>query len=75
MALTSDIEGVLDRVRPAMEADGGGVELISVEGGLVRIRLNGTCLTCPSASLTMKLGIERTLRDSIPWITEIVRVP
>ncbi len=66
---------VLDSLRPAMEADGGGVELVSIQdGGLVVIRLKGMCLACPSASLTLKLGIEKTLKQEIDWVKEVKRI-
>jgi Fe-S cluster biogenesis protein NfuA len=70
-----EIQKLLESLRPAMQADGGDVELVSIEGGTVSVRLRGTCLVCPSASLTMKLGIERTLLASIPWVTCVIRVP
>jgi len=65
---------VLRCLQPAMQADGGGVELVSVEDGVVSVRLKGMCLACPSSSLTMKLGIERTLKEKIVWVKEVVRV-
>ncbi|HMH06263.1 MAG TPA: NifU family protein [Terriglobales bacterium] len=71
----SEVQRALDRVRHAMQADGGDVELVSVEGGIVSVRLRGSCLVCPSASLTMKLGLERTLLGSIPWVTSVIRIP
>jgi len=67
------VEGVLDQLRPAMEADGGGVEVVAIEGACVRVRLRGTCLGCPSASLTMRLGIERRLREKLPWVERVCR--
>ena len=70
-----EVESAIELLRPAMQADGGDVELVSIEGGTISVRLRGTCLVCPSASLTMKLGIERTLRDTLPWLTCVVRVP
>jgi len=75
MRLESEVVRALDRIRPAMQADGGDVDLVSVEGGTVLVRLRGTCLDCPSASLTLKHGIERTLRENLPWVTSVVRVP
>jgi len=69
----SEIEKAIELLRPAMQADGGDVEVVSVEAGVVSVRLRGTCLLCPSASLTMKHGIERTLRERFPWITQVIR--
>jgi Fe-S cluster biogenesis protein NfuA len=68
------IQDVLDTLRPAMRADGGDVELVDFERGLVRVRLCGTCIACPSKNLTLKLGIERTLKSRLPWVVEVVRV-
>jgi Fe-S cluster biogenesis protein NfuA len=72
----SSVEEVLNRIRPAMQADGGNVELVSAEeNGIISVRLQGTCLSCPSSSLTLKQGIERTLKEHLDWVTEVVRVP
>lgn len=64
----------LNSLRPAMQADGGDVELVSVDGGVITVRLKGTCLACPSANLTLKYGIERTLKGSFSWVEEVIRV-
>lgn len=69
-----EVEGVLQSLRPAMEADGGGVILVAVDNGRVDVRLKGMCLDCPSAPLTMRLGIERTLKERLPWVSEVRRV-
>jgi Fe-S cluster biogenesis protein NfuA len=70
----SQVQRVLDDLRPAMEADGGGVEVVSISDGRVAVRLLGTCLACPSSELTLKLGIEKTLREHLPWVTALERV-
>ncbi len=57
-----------------MEADGGGVDFVSYADGVVSVKLKGTCLMCPSAALTMKLGLERTLKQRLPTIQEVRRV-
>jgi Fe-S cluster biogenesis protein NfuA len=59
---------ILDSLRPAMEADGGGVELISVQDGVVKIKFKGACLVCPSINMTLKLGIEKALKEKFTWI-------
>lgn len=69
----AEVEKVLRELRPAMEADAGGVDLVAIEGGCVVVRLKGTCLVCPSVKLTMKLGIERTLRERLSWVKEVRR--
>jgi Fe-S cluster biogenesis protein NfuA len=71
----SSVDTILDTIRPAMQADGGDVQLVSVQGGIVSVRLKGMCLLCPSANMTLKHGIERTLRQHLPWVEEVKRVP
>ncbi|MGK7888747.1 MAG: NifU family protein [Leptolyngbyaceae cyanobacterium] len=74
MALTSEnVETVLDMLRPYLMADGGNVELVELDGPVVRLRLQGACGSCPSSAMTLKMGIERKLRESIPEITEVVQ--
>jgi Fe-S cluster biogenesis protein NfuA len=60
------VEAVLDRVRPFLNADGGDVVLVSVEGNSAEVRLTGVCAGCPSAHMTLHVGIETVLRDEIP---------
>jgi Fe-S cluster biogenesis protein NfuA len=60
------VQGVLDRVRPYLQADGGDIELVSVEGNSASIRLTGVCAACPSAQMTLHVGVESALREEIP---------
>ncbi len=60
------VESVLERVRPFMQADGGDIELIGVEGNSADVRLTGMCAGCPSAHMTLYLGVETALREEIP---------
>lgn len=60
------IEAVLDRVRPFLQADGGDIELVAVEGNSADVRLTGMCAGCPSAHMTLHVGIETALREEIP---------
>ena len=69
------IVDVLKTLLPAMEADGGGVELVSYFNGVASVRFRGTCLTCPSIGLTSKFGVTKTLQEQLPWLKEVVRVP
>ncbi len=72
LALTSDnVETVLDELRPYLMADGGNVELVEIEGPIVKLRLQGACGSCPSSTMTLKMGIERRLREKIPEIVEV----
>ncbi|MEL6442441.1 MAG: NifU family protein [Cyanobacteria bacterium J06621_8] len=75
LALTQDnVEQVLDELRPYLMADGGNVELTEIEGPIVKLRLQGACGSCPSSAMTLKMGIERRLREKIPEIAEVEQV-
>jgi len=65
------VEEVLAKIRPALQADGGDVELVDVEDGVVSVRLTGACGGCPMATMTLKMGIERLMKQEIPEITEV----
>lgn len=72
LALTTDnVEQVLDQLRPYLMADGGNVELVEIDGPIVKLRLQGACGSCPSSTMTLKMGIERKLRQEIPEIAEV----
>ena len=68
------VEEVLRKIRPNLQADGGDVELVSVQDGTVTVRLKGACGGCPMATVTLKQGIERILRDEIPEVKQVVSV-
>jgi len=69
------VQEVLNQVRPALQADGGDVELIDVDGdGVVSVRLTGACGSCPMSTMTLKMGIERTLKEKIPTVKSVVQV-
>lgn len=69
------VERVLEAIRPAIQADGGDIELLEVTGaGVVRIRLHGACVGCPSSMMTLKVGIEQNLRTYVPEVTGIEAV-
>jgi Fe-S cluster biogenesis protein NfuA len=69
-----EIESVLANIRPAMRADGGDVEFVGIDGDVVLVRLCGTCLACPSKNMTLKLGIEKTVKENLPWVGSVIRV-
>jgi Fe-S cluster biogenesis protein NfuA len=74
-ALTiENVERVLDELRPYLMADGGNVEIVEIDGPIVKVRLQGACGSCPSSTMTLKMGIERKLRESIPEVSEVVQV-
>jgi Fe-S cluster biogenesis protein NfuA len=70
------IEEILDSIRPAIRADGGDVELCDYreDDGVVEVRLLGACESCPISMMTLKEGIERRLKNSIPGIVEVTAV-
>ena len=73
--LKEKIEDALDKVRPALQADGGDVELIDVEeNGTVKVKLTGACAGCPMSQMTLKMGIERLLKKEIAEVAEVVSV-
>ncbi|XGB44036.1 MAG: NifU family protein [Nodosilinea sp. LVE1205-7] len=75
MALTkTNVEQVLDDLRPYLMADGGNVELVDIDGPVVKLRLQGACGSCPSSAMTLRMGIERRLREFIPEIGEVEQV-
>ena len=65
------VEKVINRIRPAVQMDGGDIELVGVENGLVKLRLVGACSGCPSSMMTLKMGIERAIRSEVPEITGV----
>jgi Fe-S cluster biogenesis protein NfuA len=65
------VESVLDRIRPLMQADGGDVELVNIDGNSARVRLLGMCSGCPSAHFTLYMGIETALREEIKEFEEL----
>ena len=69
-----NIETVLNKIRPSLQADGGNVELVSVNAGTVRVKLTGACGGCPMSTMTLKMGIERLLKSELPEVKEVVAV-
>ena len=70
------VQGVINLIRPAVQADGGDIELVDVTpDGLVQIRFHGACHGCPSSNMTLHDGIQRNLRERVPEVTRVVAVP
>jgi len=69
-----NVEAVLDEMRPYLRADGGDVAVSSIEDGVVKLELQGACGSCPSSTMTMKMGLERGLLEKIPEITSVEQV-
>lgn len=69
-----EVLDVLDKLRPFLQRDGGDVELVDVEGGIIKLRLMGACGSCPSSTITLKAGIERALLEEVEGVIEVVQV-
>ena len=73
--LRERVEEALNKVRPSLQADGGDVELVDVsEEGLVKVRLQGACAGCPMSTMTLKMGIEKVIKQNVPEVTEVQNV-
>mgnify|MGYP001150919896 CR=1 FL=1 len=69
------VNEILEQIRPSLKADGGDVELVEVTPeNIVKVRLQGACKGCPMSQMTLRMGVERVLREEIPEITEVVAV-
>ncbi|MGA2265818.1 MAG: NifU family protein [Phycisphaerae bacterium] len=70
------VQAVIDHIRPLLQADGGDIELVDVDesAGTVSVRLQGACHGCPSAAMTLKMGVERHLREKVPSVQKVVAV-
>ena len=68
------VEKALAKIRPMLQADGGDVELVAVEEGVVKVRLHGACAGCPGAQMTLRMGVERQLRQEIPELKAVEAV-
>jgi len=67
------VEAALEKIRPALKADGGDIELIDVTDGVVKVKLTGACGTCPMSTMTLKMGVERILKEEVPEVKEVVQ--
>jgi Fe-S cluster biogenesis protein NfuA len=72
--MREDVEKALAKVRPALQADGGDVELVDVNAGVVKLRLKGACSGCPMSTMTLRLGIEKVIKEQVPEIKEVIAV-
>ena len=69
------VEAALSKVRPSLQADGGDVELVDVSSeGVVRVKLTGACAGCPMGQITLKMGIEKVIKEEVPEVKEVVAV-
>jgi Fe-S cluster biogenesis protein NfuA len=75
MTLMEKVESALEKVRPSLQADGGDVQLVDVDqDGLVKVKLMGACQGCPMSQMTLKMGIEKILKQNIPEVTSVESV-
>ena len=73
--MREQVQKAIDKVRPGLQADGGDVELVDVsEDGVVKVKLTGACHGCPMAQMTLKMGIEKIIKQQVPSIKEVISV-
>jgi len=65
------VEAVINEIRPLLQADGGDIELVDVEGGVVKVRLRGACAGCPGAQMTLRTAVERRLKEKVPEVERV----
>jgi Fe-S cluster biogenesis protein NfuA len=65
------VKALLEQIRPALQKDGGDVELVDIDNGVVKVRLQGACAGCPMSQMTLKNGIERILKEKIPAVKSV----
>lgn len=70
--MRESVEEILNEVRPALQSDGGDVELVDVKGGDVYVKLTGACHGCPMAAMTLQLGIERVLKEKVKGVKRVI---
>ena len=69
------VESALSKIRPSLQADGGGVELVEVTSdGVVKVKLTGACGGCPMGQMTLKMGIEKAVKEEVPEVKEVIAV-
>jgi Fe-S cluster biogenesis protein NfuA len=74
-SLQDRVADIINAIRPAVQGDGGDIELVNVDDkGVVSLRLHGACVGCPSSTMTLKMGIERHLKEKVPEVAEVVCV-
>ena len=72
--MKESVQTALDKIRPMLQRDGGDVELVDVEGGVVKLRLQGACKGCPMSQMTLKNGIEKFLKQEVPEVDRVESV-
>ena len=72
--MEEQVRAALELIRPAIQMDGGDIQLESVSGGTVTVQLLGTCESCPISPVTLKQGVERILRERVPGVTQVIAI-
>jgi len=73
-SMQDKVSEILDKIRPQLQRDGGDVELVEINDGTVKVRLTGACAGCPMSTMTLKMGIEKILKEHIPELKEVAAV-
>lgn len=68
------VRAAIEKVRPFLQRDGGDIELIDVQDGIVKVKLQGACGSCPMSKMTLKMGVEKQLKEEIPEVKEVVAI-
>lgn len=68
------VQQVIEKIRPLLQRDGGDIQLVDVADGVVKVKLQGACGSCPMSAMTLKMGVEKQLKQEIPEIKEVVSV-
>jgi len=72
--MREQVESVINEIRPLLQADGGDIELVDIEGGVVKVRLRGACAGCPGAQMTLKMAVERRIKAQVPEVERVESV-
>ncbi|NVL91175.1 MAG: NifU family protein [Desulfobacterales bacterium] len=72
--MKESVQAVIDKIRPSLQADGGDVELVGIDDGVVKVRLQGACKGCPMSQMTLKNGIERFIKSEVPGVDRVESV-
>ncbi|MCD6503774.1 NifU family protein [Candidatus Bathyarchaeota archaeon] len=68
------VERAIEEIRPYLVADGGNIELVDIEGDVVKVRLMGACAGCPMAQMTLQMGVERYIKSKVPEVKKVIAV-
>jgi len=72
--MENKVKEALEEIKPKIQADGGDIELVGIENGIVKVRLKGACVGCPMSALTLKQGVERLIKQKIPEVKSVEAV-